>query len=109
MKRRRDIRELTRPNATLTLERAGDLREVNADGGAFGGLALDAHGSAGLHRASADLREAKPRSPARLFRGEERLERASFDVVAHAVAGIAHRQHDVAARYQVALVERFRT
>src|SRR6185437_9343128 len=91
--------------AIARLERAGDLRQVNADCGAFGRFALDAHRSTGLHRASADLREAQARSPARLFRGEERRERASLDVVAHGVAGVAHRQHDVATGYQVALVD----
>ena len=56
-------------------ERAGGVREVNADGGAFGGSALDAYGSTGVSGESANLGKTQAGPPDPLFRREERLER----------------------------------
>src|SRR5665213_627635 len=79
----------------------GDFRnrgKVYLERRAVPDLAVDANVPAALLNNSKDGRQTQPGSLAYLLGREERLEDAGLYFLAHATAGVAHRQQNVAAR-----------
>ena len=89
-----------RPFSVGRRGRRGNLREVDAHGGAFGELTLNGDVTAALANNSIASSEAKPAAVTIIFRGKERFEKMLLHFLAHPHAVIDHANADVFARRQ---------